>query len=1372
VLAYLANGKLASRTNRAGEATSFEYDTTQRVTTVRKPLDRVSRYAFDAEGKVRTITNPLDQSTDVTWTASRHVAKVTQPTGKFKEYAYDANGYLTDTWDELRNRTTLEYEHPQPWLSRLVKKTEPKGTATPAPGDYEWELGYDARGNVTSVTDPVGSVSRSTYNVDGTIATTTDANENTTTYVSYDANGLPTEIRDAAGGTTRFGYDADGLLRWTQDALHAAYAGGDPSTYRAYLYYDSFGRLGRQSAPKSTVHAPRELIWSDVDYDANDNVVAQVAPYYGWDATRSGALRRLTYDAQDRLVLETGPDTSVDPAGERTQHVYDAAGRLARTIRPKGMLTTAIPDDHVQAQTYDTLDRVVRATFYDIAPDGTVRATLNTHYCYDLAGDLSWVTRPRAGLATVDCAAPAPAYTTRFEYDDAHRRVRQFDALDREHTTTYDENGAVVATVDAAGARTTADYDQRGRLIESREPFEGNRVLTTRYEYDRVGNVLRVISPRAWDVSADKATFTDFVTTNHYDALNRLVRTDLPTDAKTKPAFVHYAYDANGNTVSKSLPVPTGEAAAVLESSRSTLTYWDTGWIRTSKNPATARVHFDYTANGSQSFRAPESPSGGLDPTRTMLWTYYADGQTKEEKDLAGQVTSFRYDANGNTVETSEASGLTSAGQPPLSVTAAYDSLDRNTQVRLHRAGEATSMVTTYAHDPHGNVIEQVSNREEGAGGVVLRPGRSETFEYDERDLPIAQVDYGLDAAAADDVRVTSVYWPTGLDRRRTIERGGASGWTVDQMLEKTQYANGLPKSQTTTNGAGTVLESHVLSYETLGGVYVNGNRTRDAFTLQGPDASAPCRATACVASFEYDAADRLIGTEDGHGGVTTLALDAAGNVTSESVASAGATTITSSTYVAGQLRSRTKGSEVRRYFYTPEGNLSCVTDAGGSELDCRVATGSTAAGTVVEAFAYDYTNRLASSRRFADGSETRSSSYVYDPLDRVVQQVDDYDGQAPLTTTFAYVGATTAVAGETSSATGAPATHRTYGYDASGRRIGLTRIAPGQQPERFSYGHDARGSVSLLIGQTGTARASYGYSAYGEADPALTKGDPASLDALNAYRFSDRRLDPGSGTIDMGARRFAPGLGRFLQVDAYASALADLDLSLDPLTANRYALAGGNPISFVEVDGHYVIGFDDDGNETRLVPPSTTPGWTPPPGTEPGTATPNERTKAPRGGGANRGPNKLRYAAGPQATEGFDFSLDNIWGATRNFQLWCLRQFMCEDSLDALDRGIGAVNSVIHSRPMEYVGSCAVSAASGAIIAAGATPGGMVLSAGWNCVITLTAMYLQTKSGRAKKVGQAIDVFFTVKDIGEAWLKGWQRWYNAWYREQARRRG
>jgi hypothetical protein len=53
------------------------------------------------------------------------------------------------------------------------------------------------------------------------------------------------------------------------------------------------------------------------------------------------------------------------------------------------------------------------------------------------------------------------------------------------------------------------------------------------------------------------------------------------------------------------------------------------------------------------------------------------------------------------------------------------------------------------------------------------------------------------------------------------------------------------------------------------------------------------------------------------------------------------------------------------------------------------------------------------------------------------------------------------------------------------------------------------------------------------------------------------------------GVRFTRPGLNRFLSRDMYNGALADLNLTTNPFTGNRYAFGAGNPISNVELDGH-----------------------------------------------------------------------------------------------------------------------------------------------------------------------------------------------------------
>src|SRR5262249_25131167 len=124
--------------------------------------------------------------------------------------------------------------------------------------------------------------------------------------------------------------------------------------------------------------------------------------------------------------------------------------------------------------------------------------------------------------------------------------------------------------------------------------------------------------------------------------------------------------------------------------------------------------------------------------------------------------------------------------------------------------------------------------------------------------------------------------------------------------------------------------------------------------------------------------------------------------------------------------------------------------------------------------------------------------------------------------------------------------------------------------PTSYTYGYDTHGSVSLLVNQAnGSVKASYGYTPYGDTDATLSKGDTAVNAPFNPYRYTAKRYDSGSQTPDMGVPRFDPSTHPLLQLDQYQGALADLALATDPLTQNRYGLAAGNPLGYVELDGH-----------------------------------------------------------------------------------------------------------------------------------------------------------------------------------------------------------
>ena len=219
---------------------------------------------------------------------------------------------------------------------------------------------------------------------------------------------------------------------------------------------------------------------------------------------------------------------------------------------------------------------------------------------------------------------------------------------------------------------------------------------------------------------------------------------------------------------------------------------------------------------------------------------------------------------------------------------------------------------------------------------------------------------------------------------------------TNQQVTEWLYFGNGSLEQLTTRNGSGALLERHTLSYEDAAGRYLNGNRTRDSFRLVGPDTSAPCVATDCVASYGYDARERLVSEQDGHGGTTGYTLDPAGNISHEETVTGGQTTVRTMEYAEQQLRTVTEGTEVERYFYDNEGNLDCVTASAGSQADCSVAAGASASSSLLADYSYDYLNRLSGLRTFENGVEQDVTTYSHDALDRPTEETERHGAAGP----------------------------------------------------------------------------------------------------------------------------------------------------------------------------------------------------------------------------------------------------------------------------------------------------------------------------------------------------------------------------------------
>jgi RHS repeat-associated protein len=1238
--AYITSGqdkwKLASFTTRDGQQSTLSYNDTTLTTTLTAPLSRTNTYTYDSSGRPTQIVNALNQSTSLQWSADNQMAKLTEPNSQALTYTYDANGQLTDEIDELGDDTRIGYQYvvvdsndtSSHWcpstgtvngspcnprtvahISQLHTKTDPLGVTNGA--GYQWTFNVQSTtGNLLSVSDPLNETTSYTYNSSGELLTITEPGQTiSTSYKAYDANGLPTCVTDPLGGMTQMGYDSAGVLQWVMDPNHSSgscNATKDPTKETVY-YYDSFGRLDQVSATKSTAFDPK-LIWVDTSYDANDNVVKQLGPHYTTgiiDDTANADTTTSTYDVMDRVTGTT------DPRSDSTSYAYDAAGRLVKVTQPMGQGLTN--NTYTLNDIYDAGDELIETTRYHIDSSG-VSHTYNEFFCYDSVGNQVSDTQPDGAYTSVSCPATQATnnYSTTYTYDAAHRLIGTVDGDSHKNSNgysdyrTYDRDSNLLSETDASGNQTNFTYDQLNRKTRVDKPFMSGHNATTLTIYDQDGNVSKTISPRAYDASTDKATFTRFVTAYHYDADHHLTRTDLPYDpTSTDPNqnteyYLHRAYDADGHLIWSSLPVTTTDPTQVGASSKTILQYFDPGWIYTSQDPGQPRIHFDYDASGRQTKRTPENSSGVVDTSQTTTWDYFPGGLLKDIVDQQGQQITYTYNADNLLTATHDASGLTSSVAVPVDTQNTYDDLGRLTREDLKKTSDSSWTFNSYGYDANGNVTDATENGVESSpGGTVSNAGRTLHYDYDQANWLTDQIDYGTSSAASDDTKVINSFLANGWASGREEDTWNGAAFALKQKTTFDYYANGLVHDLTTVNAAATTLESHTVSYLDSSGLYVDGNRTSDAFTKQAPSGSTGSCTSTCTATWTYDPRDRLLQAADGHGGTYTYTVDPLGNLQSESDPGG---VSKSYTYHGNQLATMATGGVTYQYWYDALGREQCVTTGASSSSICSVAAGQTASTSLVAAYEYDYQDRLIGYQTYSAGSLGNQADYTYDALNRTYQETECHSASAcssssgGQTTTFSYIGMSDQLTQETiSSGTslaspGATTEVKQYDYDIYGHRLTLsdTPYSGGvaQTSTTYGYGYDEHGSTSLLTDPSGNVKATYGYQPYGASDSALTQNSFGSSGDPNPYRYSGKRYDSGSGSYNMGARYFGTDISHFLTPDLFRGALQNVGLSLNPLSMDRYGLAGGNPTSFSEWDGHVAVA--DDTSAASIDSPST----------------------------------------------------------------------------------------------------------------------------------------------------------------------------------------
>ncbi len=459
--AYTTNDWLSAITNALGRVYRYEYDARGNLTNVVWPSGRRMQAAYDARGHATSVTDPDGHTTILAYTPLGRLASVTDPAGHVTRFGYDATGInLTAVTNARGQVTRLEHDAHRRLLRIVhpdgsVRSNQYDGCAQTGATDEEgrtWTVQRNAMLRPTQRADPLGRVTRFTYDATGARASFTNPAGYGRTY-SNDFRGRPVEMLNSYGDKTRFSRDTEGRVAMLYPTTNL---------YKEFIYwvepqyqftYDGEGRVVADTSRRSAYTR-----------DALGRIVNR----------RNGRLQDIgfTYDEDGRLVTRTHYGAPI------VSNAYDLAGRLASVSDGTG------------------------TTRFERDPRGLVRSItwpegLGASFEYDAVGQESTIAYP---------GGPTVAYQR-----DSRDRVTNMTWSGGSLGFTLDRVGNVLYTRMGNGARAVFSYDAVHRLTNLLHSSATTIILELRYQRDVLGkttNVVKTAGVAPWSPPMTAASVT------------------------------------------------------------------------------------------------------------------------------------------------------------------------------------------------------------------------------------------------------------------------------------------------------------------------------------------------------------------------------------------------------------------------------------------------------------------------------------------------------------------------------------------------------------------------------------------------------------------------------------------------------------------------------------------------------------------------------------------------------------------------------------------------------------------------------------------------------------------------------------------------
>jgi YD repeat-containing protein len=291
--------------------------------------------------------------------------------------------------------------------------------------------GYDASGNLQTVTDPLSHVTTYSYDTLGNLIQGTDANNNTIN-MGYDWLSRKTSMSDPDMGYWTYEYDGNGNLIQQTDA----------KSQTVTLTYDCMNRLTAKLYPPGSG-------MTNVSYSYDSTQGGNYGKGLRTGMTDAAGNISYKYDARSRLIQEK---RTIDAVIYTTGFAYDAGSRLSSVTYPTGETAT---------QTYDP--RGLLDTL-----SGSVVGTLVSQTQYNQLGQITRIDLGSGAFDSfayygLDSEAPSGYWGRLWQIKTSNSSE---DIRDVRHT--WDANGNLLQREDVlAGETETFTYDFLGRLTSA-----------------------------------------------------------------------------------------------------------------------------------------------------------------------------------------------------------------------------------------------------------------------------------------------------------------------------------------------------------------------------------------------------------------------------------------------------------------------------------------------------------------------------------------------------------------------------------------------------------------------------------------------------------------------------------------------------------------------------------------------------------------------------------------------------------------------------------------------------------------------------------------------------------------------------------------